>query len=137
MFPLGSNIMTDNAEKLLLLVSRVIKKMPNKISISGHTDSVPFVSPSGYGNWELSADRSLATMRKLITLGINPDKVMKIVGFEDNDPYVKSDANHPNNRRISITLLREHPLIEIKNINEEKPARKPRRDKPVNPFTRK
>jgi len=137
MFPSGSNIMSNSAKKLLEAVAKVIIKMPNRISISGHTDAVPYLDPNGYGNWELSADRALATMRELIDLKVDPNKLYKIVGFEDNDPFVKDDPNHPNNRRISIVLLRDHPLIDIKShpAAAGESRRRPRRSHPVNPFT--
>jgi chemotaxis protein MotB len=141
MFPLGSNILNPSALKLLKVVSKVIKRLPNKISIEGHTDAIQFNGKDGYTNWELSADRSLVTMRQLIRDGVSPHKVLKIVGFEDNQLYVKDDPNHPNNRRISIILLREHPAFgsssEVKEKDKKSKPKRKKRHRPVNPFTKK
>ncbi len=110
MFPSGSSAMYGYTRALIDLVAQVINKLPNKISISGHTDSVPYHDPNGYTNWELSADRALATRRALIAAGVNPSRVERVVGRAATDPLIKSDPKSPRNRRISITLLRQSDL---------------------------
>jgi chemotaxis protein MotB len=110
MFPSGSSAMYGYTRALIDLVTRVINKLPNKISISGNTDSTPYHDPSGYTNWELSADRALATRRALIAAGVAPDRILRVVGRADTDPLVKNDPKSPRNRRISITLLRQSDL---------------------------
>jgi chemotaxis protein MotB len=111
MFPSGSSAMFGFTRSLLELVSRVVNQMPNKISISGYTDSVPFHDPSGYTNWELSADRALATRRVLVGAGVPESRIDRVVGKADTDPLVKDDPKAPRNRRISIILLRDQDLV--------------------------
>ncbi|MBF0560871.1 MAG: flagellar motor protein MotB [Alphaproteobacteria bacterium] len=106
MFPSGGSAMYDHTKKLLTLVAQAIAKMPEKISISGHTDSVQFADPSGYTNWELSADRALAARRVLLGAGVDGDRVERVVGRADTDPLVKEDPAAARNRRLSIVLLR-------------------------------
>ncbi len=110
MFPSGSSAMYGYTRALLDLVSRIVNQLPNKISISGYTDSVPFRDPSGYTNWELSADRALATRRTLVAAGIDESRVDRVVGKADTDPLVTDDPKAPRNRRISIILLRENDI---------------------------
>ncbi|MBF0323643.1 flagellar motor protein MotB [Magnetospirillum moscoviense] len=110
MFPAGSSAMFGHTRALLDLVSRIVNQMPNKIAISGHTDAVPFRDPSGYTNWELSADRALASRRALLASGVPEARIDRIVGRADVDPYVVADPKAPRNRRISIILLRENDL---------------------------
>lgn len=50
MFPNGSAEMYPPTRQLLLLVTRIVEKMPNKISISGHTDSKPYAEGATYTN---------------------------------------------------------------------------------------
>ncbi|MBF0130709.1 MAG: OmpA family protein, partial [Alphaproteobacteria bacterium] len=107
MFPAGTSDMLDHTKRMLALVARVVNALPQKISISGHTDSVPFPDPSGYSNWELSADRALATRRVLLSAGVNPDRVARVVGRADTDPLVKEQPADARNRRISIVMLRD------------------------------
>jgi len=111
MFASGSAKPLEHTAALLTKVGQVIQALPNKIQISGHTDAVPFRGGSKtYGNWELSADRAGASRRVLVESGLAKDRVGMVVGRADQDPLVPEDANSPRNRRISIVLLREHPL---------------------------
>lgn len=112
MFPSGSSAMFGHTRSLLDLVSRIVNQMPNKISITGHTDAIPFRDPSGYTNWELSADRALASRRALLMSGVPEDRVDRVVGRASSEPLVVDDPKAPRNRRISIILLRENDLTE-------------------------
>ena len=107
MFPSGSAQMYDHTRLLLVQIARVIRQLPNRIAISGHTDARPFRNDSGYSNWELSTDRANASRRALIAAGVSPDRIDHITGKADKDPLFAEDPFLPNNRRISIVLLRE------------------------------
>jgi len=108
MFPLGSADMADSAKKLMVLVAQAINKLPNKISITGHTDSTQYALGAKYTNWELSADRANATRREFQNDGVPADRLSRVIGMADQDPINKSDPSAPQNRRISIVLLREN-----------------------------
>jgi chemotaxis protein MotB len=107
MFPSGSAAMNPRSKELLEKVAEVVKSLPNKIEISGHTDAKPYVGGDNYTNWELSADRANASRRVLVGAGISADRLTMIKGRADTDPFVKTDPFDPQNRRISIVLLRE------------------------------
>jgi len=107
MFPLGSAEPLDPAKKLMALVSQVIQRLPNKILISGHTDSSAYAPGDKYSNWELSTDRANASRREFIADGVDPDRIARVQGLADREPLVPNDAASPRNRRISIVLLRE------------------------------
>ncbi len=96
--------------KLLEAVSKVIEQLPNRISISGHTDSSP-PGRAGYSNWELSADRANAARRILESHGVDPDRIYQVTGKAASDPLYPDDPDIPANRRISILLLREAPVL--------------------------
>jgi chemotaxis protein MotB len=108
MFPLGSADMADTAKKLMTLVAQVINKLPNKISITGHTDSTQYALGAKYSNWELSADRANATRREFQNDGVPPDRLARVVGMADQDPINNGNPSDPENRRISIVLLRQN-----------------------------
>jgi chemotaxis protein MotB len=110
MFAPGSANLYPKARELLAQIAQVIKKMPNKISISGHTDPSTAVDPSGYTNWELSSDRALATRRALLDGGLEDRQIMKVIGRADTDPLDPKQPRSPRNRRISIVLLRGENL---------------------------
>ena len=117
MFPVGSSSMAEPAKKLMGLVEQVIQKLPNKISITGHTDSTQYAIGNRYGNWELSADRANATRREFVANGFSPDRLSRIVGTADKEPLENIDPAAPQNRRMSIVLLRDAkaiPTLKIK-----------------------
>ncbi|MBV9861383.1 MAG: OmpA family protein [Alphaproteobacteria bacterium] len=110
MFPLGSSDMADPARRLMGLVAQVVRKLPNKIAITGHTDATPYARGGGsYGNWELSVDRANASRRELLSDGVAAERVSRVAGVAERDPLVPADPASPRNRRISIVLLHDAP----------------------------
>jgi chemotaxis protein MotB len=107
MFPLGSTEMHGPAKKLMAQVATIVHKLPNKISVTGHTDATPYSRQGNYGNWELSTDRANASRRELLANGLALDRIAKVVGMADRDPLFANEPTSPRNRRISIVLLRE------------------------------
>ena len=101
-------------QHLLEAVSKVIERLPNRISISGHTDSVAPGKP-GYSNWDLSADRANAARRILEKSGVEGDRIYQVSGKGDREPLYPDDPDLPANRRISIVLLREAPVMPADN----------------------
>ena len=105
MFPSGKATPLPQMEKLVQQVSKVISKLPNKISISGHTDSTPYGNDKTYSNWELSTDRANVTRRMILDDGIDEARIEYVRGKAANDPLIKADPSSPQNRRISIVIL--------------------------------
>lgn len=106
MFDSGRSVLTQFGRRIHSALLDVIKKMPNFISISGHTDSSPLGRARDYGNWELSSDRANASRRYLVSEGMEPERVKKVQGFAATDPLFEDNPADPKNRRISIILLR-------------------------------
>ncbi|MCX7900679.1 MAG: flagellar motor protein MotB [Burkholderiaceae bacterium] len=106
MFALGSAQVQPYMRDLLREIGAVLNQVDNKIALSGHTDAAPYASGErGYSNWELSADRANASRRELIAGGMEPGKIVRVVGLADSNLLVKDDPRHPLNRRISIIVL--------------------------------
>ena len=110
MFPRGSAVMYDYTRELLRKVAEVIKRQTQPISVAGHTDSTPYADPTGYSNWELSADRANASRRVLTDAGVPPERITQVVGKADREPLITADPADPRNRRITIILLRQANL---------------------------
>ena len=106
MFPGGSSQMYPQTRQLVMQVAQALSKLPNKLSISGHTDATPF-SGGGRDNWDLSAERANATRRALLAGGIPENRVQDVVGRADRDLLVPDQPGSPRNRRISVVLLRD------------------------------
>ena len=107
MFPNGSPSMNGRARELMRLVAEAISPLPNRIAISGHTDSTRFINGGSYDNWDLSTDRANASRRALLEFGIAEARIETVVGRADTDPVFPEEPDNPRNRRISIVLLRD------------------------------
>ncbi|MBC3874978.1 flagellar motor protein MotB [Undibacterium flavidum] len=92
--------------EILHEIGLALNDVPNRISLSGHTDAAPYGSgEKGYSNWELSADRANASRRELIYGGMEEAKVLRIVGLSSSVLFDKADPLNPINRRISIIVM--------------------------------
>ena len=93
-------------KELLDEIGVALNEVPNRISISGHTDAAPYSSTGrGYSNWELSADRANATRRELMAAGMDEGKVLRVIGLSSSVLFDKQNPLDPINRRISIIVL--------------------------------
>jgi chemotaxis protein MotB len=109
MFPLGSDAIYPHTRDLIHAVAKAIGPLPQALSITGHTDSLPFAAGAGSDNWRLSAARANATRLALIEGGVDPDRVQEIVGKADAELAYPANPYDPRNRRISILLLTHPP----------------------------
>ncbi|OCR24333.1 flagellar motor protein MotB [Pseudomonas syringae] len=105
MFDSGSARLKPYFEDILLAMADTIKAVPNKISISGHTDAKPFVGNGDYGNWELSANRANAARRALIAGTYPENQVARVVGYASSALYDRNQPFNPVNRRIDIVVM--------------------------------
>jgi chemotaxis protein MotB len=106
MFELGSSRVQPYMREILHEIGKVLNEVDNKIALSGHTDAAPYAGGDRfYSNWELSSDRANASRRELIAGGMDPAKIVRVVGLADSSLLVKDDPRSPLNRRISIIVL--------------------------------
>jgi len=110
MFNPGSVQPNERAVVLLRAVAEIAERLPNRIAVSGHTDSGP-APGDGYTNWDLSADRANAARAILQEGGLANDRIAEVTGRAGSEPLYPDDPYMAGNRRISILLLREAPVI--------------------------
>jgi chemotaxis protein MotB len=103
-FNLGNSEPNENGKELLSLLAGELGKLPNKISMEGHTDSKPFNGKRNYGNWELSVDRSNSARRLMQQQGLGDKQVAQVRGFADQLLRKPEDPFDPSNRRISLIV---------------------------------
>lgn len=104
MFGLGSAQLKSYTADILRELGSLINQVPNRISITGHTDAKPLAG-FNYSNWELSTDRANAARRALIAGGMQEDRVGRVVGLASTAPFDAEDPSNPVNRRISIIVM--------------------------------
>jgi chemotaxis protein MotB len=103
-FNLGSHEPNDNGKELLSVLAQELGKLPNQISIEGHTDSKPYAGHGEYSNWELSTDRANAARRLMQKTGLRQDQVAQVRGFADQLLRKRDAPFDPSNRRISVIV---------------------------------
>ena len=106
MFDIGSAVVKDYTREILREIAKVLNDVPNRISLSGHTDAKPYAGGErGYSNWELSVERANASRRELVAGGIEERKIVRVVGLGSAVLLDRDNPFNPQNRRISITVL--------------------------------
>src|SRR5271163_1444408 len=118
-FDSGSPNLNADGCALLATLARELGKLPNKLSIEGHTDSKPYAASGNYGNWELSTDRANAARRLMQANGVGPGQVTQVRGFADQRLRKLDDPLDASNRRISLIVQ----YILVDNGAEDKNAK--------------
>ena len=105
MFATGSATVKDYTKKILLELGPYLQTVPNRLSVTGHTDVTPYGNNASYGNWELSADRANAARRALEEGGLAREKLARVVGLGSTVLFDRVNPTAPINRRISIIVM--------------------------------
>ena len=105
MFDSGGAHIKNHMREILYEIAGFLGTVPNKISVSGHTDASAFTGREDYSNWELSADRANAARRALEEGGLARDKIGRVEGLAASRLFTKDDPFSPTNRRISILVM--------------------------------
>jgi len=113
MFDSGKSELKFYSEDILIELAKTISQVPNKISLTGHTDAQPFLGREGYTNWELSTDRANAARRAMVAGGIAETQVSRVVGLASSVLFDSDDALAAVNRRIAIIVLNRKAEDEI------------------------
>jgi chemotaxis protein MotB len=131
MFGSGSAELQPYTRDILREIGKVLNDVPNRVSLSGHTDATPYAGgEKGYSNWELSADRANASRREMVVGGLQEGKMLRVVGLAAAVPLLKDDPMSPTNRRISIIVMnratedaitREDKKVEVGDAEEVTP----------------
>ncbi len=119
MFRQGSAVPYARTAKLLAKMAPVLKGLPNRIQITGHTDAARLYAKPGYTLWDLSAERASAARRILAENGLPHDRFHSVIGRADAEPLFPEDPFLASNRRISILIMSEAPPLPV----DHKPQR--------------
>lgn len=103
-FELGSAAPTPALKDLLQVLAPELGKLPNNISIEGHTDSKPYAGSKAYDNWDLSCDRANAARRMMEDQGLHPHQISQVRGFADQRLRLPQHPDDPSNRRVSLIV---------------------------------
>jgi chemotaxis protein MotB len=95
---------TEAGHEMLALLASELGKLPNRLSVEGHTDSSPYISANGYSNWELSSDRANAARKLVQESGVRANQVADVRGYADQRLRKPEDPTSATNRRVSIVV---------------------------------
>src|ERR1019366_933052 len=129
-FDSGSAALNKSGQEMLTLLAVELGKVPNRVSVEGHTDAKPYTGKGSYSNWELSADRANAARRLMQQSGLRGDQVSQVRGFADQRLRNPKDPLDASNRRVSIIVQyisnntdeAESPVEDAKESGEGKPS---------------
>jgi chemotaxis protein MotB len=127
MFASGSAILQPYTREILREIAKALNDVPNRLSISGHTDSHQYSGGElGYSNWELSADRANASRRELMAGGLEEMKIARVIGLSSSVLFDPAEPRSAVNRRISIIVMNkraeEAATRATVSVNAEKAA---------------
>jgi len=91
----------------LSAVGQSISDLNSKVTVSGHTDSIPIAFSERFlSNWDLSAARAAAVADFFLDSNAVPDSQIDVVGFADTKPVASNatPAGRSQNRRIEILI---------------------------------
>jgi len=103
-FESGSAKLGSDGQEIVVVLAQELGKLPNKLTVEGHTDAKPYANKGNYGNWELSADRANSARRLIQQNGVGPDQVTQVRGYADQKLRNPNAPLDPSNRRISLVV---------------------------------
>jgi chemotaxis protein MotB len=107
LFESASATLRRQGRLILDTIEPTLAKLPNLISVDGHTNSLPIATDRYPSNWELSTGRAAGVLRYLARPGGIPVERMSAAGYADTRPLrPASDARAlVVNRRVEIVVL--------------------------------
>ena len=113
MFEPGQVHLRSVTRRILEAMAPTLRRLPNRLKISGHTDSSRLYDRPGFTQWELSAARANSARAVLAENGLNHDRFFSVVGKADTEPLFPDNTTLAANRRISILIMSEAPPIPL------------------------
>ena len=111
-FPASSAFLQPKFRPLVRQIAELVKDVPGKIRITGHTDNQPIDSELYRSLWDLSAQRAVSVAQEMEKVkGFNHDR-LQVRGLADTDPLVPNDTpeHRAENRRVEISIMQGEPL---------------------------
>ncbi|KQU50961.1 chemotaxis protein MotB [Bosea sp. Leaf344] len=111
MFPENSVQPYERTRLVLKALAPTLRRLPNRLSVTGHTAAARPGSVQSVDSWNLTAGRALAVREVLSSAGMPNDRFASVVGRADTEPVFPDNPYVPQNRRVTITLLNEEPPL--------------------------
>ncbi|KMO42925.1 membrane protein [Methylobacterium tarhaniae] len=109
MFPEGSTRPNDRTRQVLERIVPTLRRLPNRIAVTGYTAADRPGRRPAAPPWELSAGRAISVREILAGSGLPADRFASVSGKADTEPLFPDNPYLPANRRVTVTLLNEAP----------------------------
>ncbi len=109
MFAEGSTRPNERTRQILERIAPVLRRVPNRIAITGYTASTRPGQRPPAPPWELSAGRAISVREVLAGSGVPDDRFAYVSGKADTQPMFPDNPYLAANRRVTVTLLTEAP----------------------------
>ena len=109
LFPSGQDQPGPEGLAAVAQVAEVLRGIPNRVSVVGHSDAQPVHGPHFRSNWELSAARSLKLLELLVHKYGIAESRLSMAGYGSTRPRSANDTGDGRaaNRRVEIVILDE------------------------------
>lgn len=114
-FASGSALLNSSFVGVIDKIANALTQIEGRIAVEGHTDNVPISTFAYPSNWDLSAARSVAVVRRMLDIApLEPTRVTAS-GFADTRPQAINSTfeGRARNRRVEIVV--KQPLDEESN----------------------
>ena len=109
LFASGSAALEGQADQIVPVIAGLLASLPERVTISGHTDNVPISTAQFPSNWELSSARAVSLMRGLMGAqpSLNPAR-FSALGYSEYRPIASNDTDEgrAQNRRVEVFIAR-------------------------------
>ncbi len=114
LFALGSTDISSVGATVIEVVTATLQGYDNDVLVEGHTDDLPLRRGS-YTNWNLSTDRAVAVLSRMIDRHRFPAERVGAVGYGEFRPLVENtgSSSRARNRRVDFVVLRDDVTTEI------------------------
>lgn len=111
LFPSGTAALLPESQRLAGEIAKLLTAIPQKVTISGHTDTIPINTAEFPSNWELSSKRALNFMRFILQQPVKLDPArFNATGYGEYRPMAQNDneENRAKNRRVEVLIMRQY-----------------------------
>lgn len=111
-FSSGSALLNTSFVGVIDKIASALTQIEGRISVEGHTDNIPINTFSYPSNWDLSAARSVAVVRRMLDISSLKPARVTASGFAATRPQAinTTAAGRAKNRRVEIVV--KQPLDE-------------------------
>jgi chemotaxis protein MotB len=124
LFRSGKAHLTPQALPLIDDIAKVLHGLPYQIQVNGFTDDTPIHNREFDSNWDLSATRSIAVVKRFAAAGLDPALLVG-AGFGQYHPVA------PNTSAEGKTMNRRVSIVVVSSVQGEDPLRTPLLGSPV------